>query len=292
MTFSSNAPVTGQVNFNRYMPPAVPGMLSGTGQAKIYPHTNTYGTLDTITITPPATVDNSATYKVTLNSTSVVSVEFTTDANATTAELANGLFAAMRTNPIFYSLVDVALNTGTNVITLTARSVGTTISLTQDSAGTTTNDLTIAKTVSTSSNLIIPFGRFVGRQASYPRDAREGVSAATLINHATNYEVLGVTLSSHATEQVGIFNNAVGGYAFTKTMNVLQDVGTYKGVWVECVESNLIIGDSAYIAVGSGNEGKVTKTSSGNVDVTSKVKILSATEVSFGKNIVLCEVKL
>ena len=120
MTFTSNNLVTGQTNFSRYMPVALPGMLSGIGTNQIFPHTNTLSALDTVTVTPPDTVDNSTLYKLTINGTTI---SFTTDSSATTAELGAGLYAAIRVDPIVYGLVDAALNTGTGVITLTARTV-------------------------------------------------------------------------------------------------------------------------------------------------------------------------
>ncbi|PHK00173.1 hypothetical protein VF04_04520 [Nostoc linckia z7] len=270
------------------MPPALPGMLSGFGSCTILPHINSVAAFDTVTITPPATVDNSKEYKVIVNGRTV---SFTTDANATTAELGAGLYAAIQQDPVVYGLVDVALNTGTSVITLTARTVDLPLTVATNSAD-TTNDIAIAKTVSTSSNAIIPFGRFVGRKSTYTRDTLEGVSQATLIDATSGYEVLGVTLSSQATQKVGRFSAAKDGYAFDTVMNVLKNIGTYKGVWVESVDADLAIGDTPYIAVASGNEGKITKTSSGNLAAGSNIKIISAAQQSFGKNIALIEIKL
>jgi hypothetical protein len=288
VTFSSNTAITGQTNFSRYMPTGLPGMLSGFGSCTILPHINSVATFDTVTITPPATVDNSKEYKVTINGTTV---SFITDANATTAELGSGLYAAIQQDPVVYGLVDVALNTGTSVITLTARTVDLPLLVTTNSAD-TTNDIAIAKTVSTSSNAIIPFGRFVGRKSTYTRDPLEGVSQATLIDATSGYEVLGVTLSSQYTQKVGRFSAAKDGYAFDTVMNVLKNIGTYKGVWVETVDADLAIGDTPYIAVAAGNEGKITKTSSGNLAAGSNIKIISAAQQSFGRNIALVDIKL
>lgn len=288
MTFASNNLVTGQINFSRYMPPALPGMLSGMGTNQIYPHTNTISALDTVTITPPATVDNNKEYKLAVNS---ITVSFITDANATTAELGVGLYTAIQSDPVLYGMVDAALNTSTSVITLTARTVDFVINAFTNTAD-TTNDITIAKTINNFTNLIIPFGRFVGRKSGYPRDTRENVSAATLIDATSGYEILGVTVSSQATQKVGTFSGAKDGYAFGTTMNVLKNTGTYKGIWIEAAEADIAIGDTPYIAITTGNEGKISKTSSGNLAAGSGVKIISATQESFGRFIALCEVKL
>ena len=143
-----------------------------------------------------------------------------------------------------------------------------------------------------SANQIIPFGRFVGRKSTYARDPRENVSVATLIDATTGYEILGVTVQSHATQKVGNFAAAKDGYGFGTVMNVLKNIGTYKGIWVETVDADLVIGDTPYIAVAAGNEGKITKASSGNLAAGSNIKIISASEAVFGKYIALCEIRL
>ncbi len=289
---SINTP-PGQSNYTRYMAPALAGMMSGIGSAIMIPALNNYATYDTVTITPPETVDNSATYTVTIaaigGGQKNLSESFTTDGSATTAELGTGLYNAMITDPEFYSAVNIALNTSTSVITLTARSVGTVLTVTSNSS-VTTNDLTIAKTVTGAANTIIPFGRFVGRQAAYYRDPLEGFGTMSLVDHASNYSEFGITMLSQATEQVGLFQNAQDGYAFGKTMEILRNSGTYRGIWIETVESDLVFGDTARIQITAGNQGKLTKSTSSTVNVSSNVTILSSTQQAFGKNITLCKV--
>lgn len=284
--FLNNTPVTGQTNFNRYMPSALPGMKSGIGDCIVLPHVNDVGTVDTFTLTPPTTVNNASIYFIEVGS---ARVEFLTN-STTAADLMLELYQAMLLDPIFYSNVDVALKVTTNVITVSSRSVGTVLSVITNTN--LANPIVVAKTVSTSQNKIIPFGRFVGRKTTYKFDQLEGVSSATLIDAASGYTALGVTLCSSATEKVGRYHQAQSGYDFGYTMNVLRNTGTIKGVWVECVESDIVYGDSAYIAVSAGNEGKISKVSTNNVNATSFVKIVSATQVSFDKKIILVEVKL
>jgi hypothetical protein len=286
MSFISTDLIGGQYIFNRYMPVAVPGMMSGMGSRISLPHTNTVSAVDTVTVTPPSTVDENTEYDLTVNG---VTVSFTTDSSATPLELGTGLLAAIQADPIVYGLVDAVLDPTSHVITLTARTVDFSLLVTTNSA-VTTNDIAIAKTVTSSENYIIPFGRLVGRKSTYALDYKEGVSAATLIDSATGYQVLGVTLSSQATEKVGLFNRAKDGYAFGSVMNVLTNTGTYKGVWIECVEPDLTVADTAYIAVSTGNEGKLTRVSSGNVSAASNITIVAGAELSFERNIVLCKV--
>lgn len=288
MSFAANSPISGHVNFNRYMPVALPGMLSGMGAALVVPALNSVGALDTVTLTPPVTIDNAAVYKVNVNG---AEISFLTDANPTAQELGAGLYSAARLEPVFYSLVDVALDSGTGVLTLTSRSVGTTLTVTADGTG-LTNSIIVNKTVNTARNAIIPFGRFVGRKADYYLDQRENVGASTLIDHLTAYSVTGVTLSSQATQKVGLYDEAQDGYAFGRTMNVVRNTGTYRGVWVETVESNLVVGDTARISVANGHQGKLTKNATGTVNANSFAKIVSGTESVFGRYITLVELKL
>lgn len=83
-------------------------------------------------ITIPGTVDNTGTYTVTINGGNI---SFVTDGSATTAELYAGLLAAIKAAGI------PAFGDGTSIIYVET-SDGTTIA--QPTAGTTTNDLTIA----------------------------------------------------------------------------------------------------------------------------------------------------
>lgn len=275
--FAQNTPISGQTDYHRYQPIAYPGMLSGMGSNLVLPYTNDVATQDTYTVAAPAVVDASTEYKVTVNG---VTVSFTTDATPTDVELATGLYNAMRMDAEFLRYVDASLSTAT--ITLTARGVGVKLNVSVNSAD-TTNDLTLTNTVSPSTSNSIPFGRFVGRKASYKIDAREGVSQASLIDHATDYtDIFGPTLVTHHTERVGIASKAVEGYNFGDTINVIEDTGTLKGVWVECVETDIAVGDAAYIAIAAGNEGKLTKTATGNVDISTKARIVTGSHPTVG----------
>ena len=273
----------GQTNYAAYMPPAMAGMINGMGNFVALPYLNNVNALDTWTFTPPGTVSNSTEYKIVAAGNTIA---FTTDANATAAELMAGLYAAARNDAQFWSDVDIALDTGTNVITLTARGVGQ--KLAASSTPTGTNPIVVANSVAASSGSPIPFGRFVGRKSTYFFDPLDGAGSAALIDHASNYTVLGATIASQVVEKTGRFGDAVKeGYPVGSWMDTMVDTGTIKGMWVECVETDITPTDSAYIAIAAGNEGKLTKSSSSTVNVSTKVKILSNTQQAFGKNIVL-----
>lgn len=273
----------GQTNFASEMPPALPGMINGMGTFVALPYTNNINTIDTWTFTPPATVSNNTVYTLAASGNTV---RFTTDADATPAELMGGLFAAARSDAQFWSDVDITLAPGTNVITLTGRGVGQ--KLAASSTPTTPNPIVAVNTVVASIGNVIPFGRFIGRKAGYFADPLDNAGPASLINHASDFTILGVTIASQVVERTGRFGDAAkDGYPMGSWMDTMVDTGTIKGIWVECVEADLTPADSAYIAITAGNEGKLTRSATGTVNVSTKVKILNNTQQAFGKNTVL-----
>lgn len=280
----------GSINTKRYMPPAMPGMLNGEGTYQCYPYTNTVGTLEQWSLTLPTTPDASATYWLNVNG---YAVSAATDSTPTKAELATALLAAIRADAQLFSEIEVDLDSSSNNFTIWARQVGKTLTITSNPTGQLTNALTITKSQSTTTNPVIPFGRFVGRLSSYYKDPFDGYGAASLVNATSGFEILGATVAANYYEKVGRFQNAQEGYPYGTTMDVMRNTGTLKGVWLECVESTIAIGDPAYIAVGAGNEGKISNTSSGNIALGSAATILSNTQFTFGNRfLVLCRLNL
>lgn len=272
----------GQNYFNRDIPEAMPGMRQGTGEVQSLPFINNAGmTAPTYTITPPATVDNSTAYVVSING---LVKTVTTDASATTLELGTLIYNALVSDALIGRLATFSLNTTTGVITIVSTTLNTAITITQVNAGTTTNDLTIANTVAVGTGTNIPIGRAVGTLSSYLPD-RHGYLPAALINHASNFTFKGFT-ELKVLERTDNSTDAEAAYKPGQVMSVLTDCGVTQGIWVECVESDIATTDSCYIAVGAGNEGKVTKTSSSNMNVSSIVKFVSSAKTVNGKNIV------
>ena len=279
--FASNTRVSGQTDHPSYFRVALPGMLSGMGGIGSYrmlPYVNDIAAVDSWTLTPPVapgapTPDTE--YTVTVNG---VTAKFTSAASGTTsALLMAGLFNKMRSSPLFYSQADVELDKTTNVITLKARSVLTTL-LVQLNEG---SNIVLAHSATPSASSSVPFGVFVGRKATYKLDQKEGVSQASVIDSATGYEVLGITMQTHHTEKTGIGANATGGYTFGDTMNVMDDTGVIKGIYVRS-DADVRIGDTPYIAVGAGVAGTLTKVATGNLNIASKVRISSGAVQSIG----------
>ena len=279
----------GIVNTKRYMPPALPGMVNGEGTFQCYPYVNNVGMLEQWSLTLPTTPTSSATYKFGVNG---YAIAVTTDADATQTELATLLLSAIRADAQLFSEIEVDVD-GSNNFTIWARQIGKTLAVTINPSGEVAAPLVVSKTQSTVVGGVIPFGRFVGRKSTYFRDPLDGYGSASLINATSGFDILGVTLAANYLQKVGRFQDAQEGYPFDTTMDVMNDTGSFKGVWIECVEPDIAIGDTPYIAVTSGNEGKLTKTSSGAIALGSSVSIRSGTQTTFGNRlIVLCKIKL
>lgn len=272
----------GQTFYAQEMAIAIPGMYIGMGQYFAMPYlNNASGAQAVYTITPPATVDASTTYSVTIDG---VTVSFTSGASTTTAQLGAGLYAAIRTDAQAYRLVDASLNSGTGVITLTSRMYNTSHTITSPTNATTTNDLTIANTVTAGTSSTIPYGRFVGYTSSEAvGDSRYTSTtqprAAKLINSTSGFTVAGVTMKTFL-EKFDRGPDAEVGYPFQATMSVLEDCVGIQGIWVSCVETDIDTSDSVYVAVDSGNEGKVTSSSSGTINLSTRARFITTAQTA------------
>lgn len=280
MTYLTQA--IGQTAYNRDIPRGEPGLIRGPGTAIIMPYINSVGLVAPVyTVTPPATVDASAPYVLSVNG---VSVSVTTDASPTTLELGTALYNAIRKNAEIFRLAQYALNTSTGVITISASFFNEPLDVIHVNAAARTNDLTIANTVSAAGGSNLGIGIAVGTQSSYVPD-RFGRYPANAIDHATNYTFQGfVAREIVEADRVGPLAEPV--FKPGQVFGVIIDLGTCEGVLVQCVESDITPADSAYIAISGDNKGKLTKTSSGNANVSSKVKIISNSFAANGKNLV------
>lgn len=266
----------GQLVYNEEMSIAVPGMIIGMGQYMANPYSNiSSGVRPVYTITPPGTPDATTVYSVSIDG---IVVSFTTGASTTTAQLGAGLHAAIRANAQVFRRVDSSLNAGTGVVTLTGRFFNVAVAITSPSNAATTGDLTIATTTNPGTSTEIPFGRFVGRTSADTVDPN-GISSARLINSASGFTVLGVTMKSYE-EKNQIGPDAQTNYPFQSVMNVLQDCVGIQGIWVECVDANIVTTDTCCIAVGTGNEGRATRVTSGNIDISARASFITSTQVA------------
>lgn len=225
------------------------------------------------TIGTPATVDNSAEYVITLNDTTI---RFTTDATATQAELASGLYNAFLTNAIAGSYASAQLS-GTDIL-ITANKFGESLSVSVNSAD-TTNDLTATETTASSEPNPIPFGYMVGRTTSTASGLCRLITANTDIP-------LGIALAVRDIERNAIGSKAKVEYGRDDTVDVCDRTDS-AAVNVVCVESDIDENDTIYISVASGHEGKVTKTASGNIDISAYASFQGSAETLSGGQIVV-----
>jgi hypothetical protein len=283
--FPTHNPVGGQTSYRTDMYVALPGMLSGMGSSRILPHMNDVGAVDSYLLSIAAILPNTE-YSVLINGEKVT---YQSDDTPTSAEISTGIYNAIRMRPTAYRLADVSKDATANTVSLTARIQGVPLSISAQGF-TVTNPVKGTPIYESGAvNLLLPFGRFVGRKKDYKLDPREGVSSVTLIDEpGDTYEVLGITLRSHHTEQVGHFGWAKSGYAFGDTCNVMEDTGTIKGVWTECVEPDLKIGEKAYCAIAPGQKSKLTRDPSGK-DLSQVCRIVGATEPTIGGFMALCQ---
>lgn len=277
-----NEQAIGQQTYARDIPRGEPGLFKSSGSAVIMPYVNSAGlTAPVYTITPPATVDASALYTLSIDS---IPVSVTTDGTPTTLELGTLLYNAIRTNPEIFRLAQFALNTSTGVITVTGSYFNQPLTIVQDNAGTTTNDLVIANTVAAAGGTNLGIGLAVGTQSSYVAD-KYGRYPANAIDHASNYTFRGFS-AREIVEPDKVGPLAEPTYKPGQVFGVVTDVGTREALLVQCVEATLTPADSAYIAVAGADAGKVTSNASGTMDVSSRVTIVSNAFTANDKNLV------
>lgn len=289
-------PFQGQRSYVASMDVATPGLLTGYGDSEIVmPYINSVGaTADVWTVACPATVDNSAVYSLTFNPDIAtfmesVTVSYTTPGSATQADLSLGLFNALRAEGRIGGLISVSRNASTHVLTITATMQGTPLVLTSASNATTTNDLTLTNTtVASTTKTSIPFGRFVGRKSDFKNNQACLPDSAAAFS-SSGYDLLGVTRQSRGQENIGIFDAAITEYPWMTVMDIVQDTVDRQGIWVEHVagESITINDKSLYVNVSGSNKGKLTKSSSSTIDVSSRVIVVRDSVVSEGKSLVL-----
>lgn len=261
-----------QTNYSQYSAKAFPGQVDGLGDMGVRAMVNSaLDAKNTWTVTTPATVDNSAVYSISVVGGAIpaaIVASFTTDSSATQAELTAGLLAAIQASDLSQYL---AIRESANVITLEALVPNVEYVVTSPTNATTTNDLTLAETVTEAASTPIPFGRFVVRSTSGTVDA---FNEARLPATASNVAVAGVVIApTHAIERGAIGNAAVAQYAANDVMDVIDRTPPGGGVWVKCDSGSILPTTTAYIDCNT-TLGVVTATSTSNLALPTGVKIV------------------
>jgi len=267
-----------KLTYPSYFPRAIAGQREGSIQwQRVIALRNKRGTKQVITLTVPATPDSDSEYSVTIDAWATA--RFKTDADATQTELQTGLLNAIRTNPGFGPRV-TADTSGTNIV-LTSTDVRDTHTIVTSGTG-----LTWTQTTASAQPDAVPIGRFVGRASG---DTDYGI--AYLPTVATD-GIIGITAMIKDIERTDIrySTESPTTYKANEVMDVVDRTGDSGGIWVECVESDIVPTDGLYVAVASGSEGMATKNNTGTIDVTAKGKFRSKpSQTPEGRWIVLVE---
>lgn len=141
-------------------------------------------------------------------------VSFTSDADATAAEVTTGLLNAIRANSVLFGRI-IPVSPGAGTITLTARIAGTANSFTSAVTGT---GATVANTTPAAEPAVIPFGRAIATLGA------DGAGSGRLINAApsTTNIIRGVCIRTNAYESAGVGLAIVEGYPPREPINVMR----------------------------------------------------------------------
>lgn len=268
-----------QTSYSQYNAKAFAGQVDGIGEMGVRAMINSaLDAKNTWTVTTPATVDTSIAYTISVTGgdiPSAITATFTTDASgpsptATQAELTAGLLAAIQASDLGQYF---AISEASNVITLEALVPNVAYTVTSPTNASTTNDLTLAETVTEAISNAIPFGRFVVRSTSGTIDT---FNEARLPTTASNVAVAGVAIApTHAVERGVIGNTATAQYAANDVMDVIDRTPPGGGVWVKCDASNILPTTTAYIDCNTaGSLGQITATSTSNLALPTGVRIV------------------
>lgn len=250
--------------YKHYYDRAIPGQREGSiNNTRVRSYVNKLnGALEVWTVTLPATPAASTEFVVINNNHA--KAKFKTDVTPTKAELAAGLLSAIRTNPAFGLYLTATLNVDNDIV-LTSNAMGTTNRITV-----TGTDMSAAITQASVTSPDVPFGRFVGRPVG-----TIDPNVAGLLTQVTD-SVLGITSLIRDVERSDIrTGDPKAVYKYGEVMDVIDFCGGTMGIWCECVESDITIADGCYVTVAAGQEGKVTKTALGNIDLTNKARFVA-----------------
>lgn len=252
-----------RTNYKPYYDRAIPGMREGSiNFPRVRASVLRRGAVKEVwTITIPGTPTADTTYTVTLNNGLGVA-RFKADATPTQEELRVGIMTAIQTNPMFGQRGIIEAPSGsTTTLTFTALNFGIENIL-------TSSGLTVSKTTAGAMPKPVPFGRFVARPAG-----ETDPDVAGLPTDVTD-KIMGITHIVHDIEETPsrFTTSAYTGttYPYQDVMDVVDRTGESTGIWVECVDADITINDPVYVSVAAGHEGKVTKSTSGTIDISNR----------------------
>ena len=252
---------------------AIAGQLEGFGSPGYRTLVNS--ALDVLwsnSATTPGAPDASTVYSVSVaggDLTTAITVSVTTPGSPTQGGLNALLLAGIRASELHDAFISTLSG---NAITLTARRLGQSYTLSSASNAATTADLVLGTAVASSTSTDIPFGRFVARMTS-PVDA---LNEARLPSQATNLVIQGVTMAPRAAAiKNGVGQNAGCAYYKNEAMDILTRNNDTTGIYVEST-SGITASSVLFIdCTTAGKLGTVTTVSTTNLALPAGIGMVS-----------------
>lgn len=260
-------------DYSRYLSPAYPGMLHGLGDPRIDSYVNRNSPLTDIWEVAIVAPVVGTEYKVSVDGYEAKYKAVTGDTQAT---LGLNLYKAITQSPLVYRTAQFTYDSTANTITVESREANVLNVISTLTATRTQNAGTLPPA--------IPFGRAVAAKATY------NDKECTLPTAASDV-IKGVAISTHWVERVGV-PAGPGAYRPLDTVNVLDRTVNLKGVYVECIESDITEADPVYVAVADPNQGKFTKTATGNISVPQATFRSGTINTPESGNIILLQIDL
>jgi len=262
-----------QKNYTQYFDLSRAGFLSGLGEPRVRAYKNSADTkAGYYTFAIPASPVANTLYSISdaLGRTA----SYTTTATPLQADLGAGLLTAFRKSTL-YSVASASLSA--NVLTVTARSSITPLVLT-----------TVALPAGTAFNaglasVAIPFGVFVARRST---DLADEARLPTL----NTDKLLGVAMSTYATEKDAIGTTAKVAYQPNEAMDIFDRCNDLDGIWVTCIEPDLNLTDTLYVSVTAPTAGCLTRNASGTIALTNSSLVKGSVVNSDGTPMALLSV--
>lgn len=261
-------------DYSRYLSPSHPGLFHGQGEPRIDAYVNRNSPLTdvwSVAIVAPVV---GTIYKVTVDG---YETSYKAVTGETQATLGLNLYKAITQSPLVFRTAQFTYDSTANTITIESRNEGQVLTVTSTLTATRTQN---AGTLPPA----IPFGRAVGAKATYNN------KEVTLPTAASDV-IKGVAISTHWIERVGVPAGPAA-YRPLDTVNVCDRTNNLKGVYVECVEADIVEADPVYVAVAAPNQGKFTKTATGNIAVTQAAFRSGSITTPEGGNMILLQIDL
>jgi hypothetical protein len=260
-------------DYSRYLSPAHPGMFHGLGDPRIDAYVNRNSPLNDIwEVAIVAPVVNTV-YEVIVDGCKATYKAVTGETQAT---LGLNLYKSIVQNPLVYRTAQFTYDPTAHSITIESREAKDLV-VTSNLTATQTQNAGVLPPP-------IPFGRAVASKSTYN-------SKEVTLPTAASDVIKGVAISTHWIERIGV-PAGLAAYRPLDSVNVCDRTNNLKGVYVQCVEADIVEADPVYVAVSSPNQGKFTKTATGNIAVLTAAFRSGTITTPEGGNMILLQIDL